>query len=548
MRNSALATLGILATACITTVRAIDYDQCVGDSKTAWALLPGNFPVAKLNATGKPEDNTAVAANECENEKDRSCAIRRLTHNDAVTTTFMAGVNAPLYFADLAVPWVGKTLPLDFDVDGANPLVNITDQDICIQACQTRGPSICNAVTYRRATFDCWLKKLDDVPHTWIGVRTGIPITVSQPSQQPDKGGRSNKLKIGIGVGLGALGGALAALGIWYCCVRGTSQKEHLGDDFTPSGAFNRTSTAFSGSPSSEASYKTSQPPPSASAWSNNATDLARPSAAAAETATPAPVLETYAQYMEHLHPVHPRPGSMLPPGQPLSNSVPPLAHHQSAENATHGYHHNTNFTPQSLSPKAFEAAAESAGASTQPTLPPPQYMTLPYGAATSGSSTSAAGSIASDLATAGVGTAGAPTESVATPSPTLSTAPSLPIPSGGGEKASSAAGGVPWVDAHGNRLERDEFFMDRVHLVKRMYSPKASDEILVRVGDSVVLQKLWGDGWATGINTTTGHQGVLPLAALGLQPDGSQAPPSVQAKTGELPEAETQRPSLDRR
>ncbi|KAJ3151960.1 hypothetical protein HDU89_001603 [Geranomyces variabilis] len=545
MRISALAALGFLATACV-GVLAVDYDQCYGDNRTSWAMLPGDFPVAKLNATNKPDDGTAPAANECEcaqacqkvdppcafftwDNKDKTCAIRRLTRVDVVTTTFMAGVNAPMYFVDLAVPWVGKTLPLDFDVDGANPITNVTSQETCIGACQTRGPDVCSAVTYRRGTLDCWLKKLDAVPHTFIGVRTGIPITESQQVQKPGGGGGSgNGLKIGLGVGIGALAGVLGAIGVWFCCVRGKKERQRRTDELGQNDGFNRTSTAFSGTPSSEASFKNNQPH-SPSRWSN-VSDTSRLAGAAA----PAAGFETYQQYMEHLRPPQPRPGSMQPPGRPLST-------HYSSESGMSGYQNSNLAVPLALSPKAFEA---ESGAGPHPTLPPPQYITLPHGAAGS----TAAGSVASDVATAGQGTAGAKTESVATPSPTVSTAPSLPTPAAGGGGGTASAGGVPWVDVQGMALEKDEFFMDRVHLVKRMYSPKAPDEILVRLGDSVVLQKLWGDGWATGINTTTGHQGVLPLAALGLEPDGSQAPASVQAKTGELPESETRERSMDRR
>ncbi|KAJ3172841.1 hypothetical protein HDU87_007765 [Geranomyces variabilis] len=550
MRNSVLAVLGILGTACV-GVLASDYDQCYGGNKTSWALLPGDFPVAKLNLTGKPDDGTAPAANECQcaqacqqadacafftwNDKAQSCAIRRLTHVDGVTTTFMAGVNSPLY-VDLAVPWFGKTLPLDFDVAGANPIVNVTDQDTCISACQTRGPDVCNAVTYRRATHDCWLKKLDAVPQTSIGVRTGIPITQSQDVQKASGGGSGNGLKIGLGVGIGALAGVLGAFGVYFCCIRGKEKKHRRAEDLSQNDGFNRTSTAFSGTPSSEASFMNNQSK-SPNRWSNMS-DASKPAAAAA--AASAAGFDTYQQYMEHLRPVQPRPGSMLPPsGRPLST-------HYSSESGMSGYQNSSYLAvPQALSSKAFEAESSDAG-SHHPTLPPPQYITLPYGAA-AGSTT--AGSVASDVATAGQGTiAGAKTESVATPSSTVSTAPSLPTSAAGGGGGTASPGGAPWVDSTGTPLEKDEFFMDRVHLVKRMYSPKAPDEILVRLGDSVVLQKLWGDGWATGVNTTTGKQGVMPLAALGLQRDGSQAPASLQAKTGELPETEMRERSLDRR
>ncbi|KAJ3010047.1 hypothetical protein HKX48_007606 [Thoreauomyces humboldtii] len=77
-----------------------------------------------------------------------------------------------------------------------------------------------------------------------------------------------------------------------------------------------------------------------------------------------------------------------------------------------------------------------------------------------------------------------------------------------------------------------DAHFMDYVHLAKRTHTPARPDELAVHVGDSMVVQRLWGDGWATALNTTTGHEGVVPLAVLGM----SEAP----ADSGSTPSGES--------
>ncbi|KAI9001982.1 hypothetical protein BC832DRAFT_601874 [Gaertneriomyces semiglobifer] len=56
---------------------------------------------------------------------------------------------------------------------------------------------------------------------------------------------------------------------------------------------------------------------------------------------------------------------------------------------------------------------------------------------------------------------------------------------------------------------------LEKRYLVAHQYEPAADDEILLRVGDVVRLSLLFNDGWAKGVNETTGHVGLLPCACI---------------------------------
>ncbi|KAJ3140832.1 hypothetical protein HK101_003461 [Irineochytrium annulatum] len=43
-------------------------------------------------------------------------------------------------------------------------------------------------------------------------------------------------------------------------------------------------------------------------------------------------------------------------------------------------------------------------------------------------------------------------------------------------------------------------------------YLPQMEDEIELRAGQVMVIKKVFGDGWANGLNLTTGKEGTFPL------------------------------------
>ncbi|KAI8905351.1 hypothetical protein DFJ77DRAFT_211740 [Powellomyces hirtus] len=479
---------------------AIADKRCPGDSRTGWVLIPGNFPDSKIDQREKLPDSRAPAK-----------------------TDFAP--NEPLLYQDINVPWENRTLPLDFDVDGANPLRNISLIDQCVQECQKRGADVCTAVNYRVSDQSCFLKKIDAVPNVYIGVKTGVQYREQESSSS------SIVWKVGLGIGL-AIVAVLLGCGVGFWLYRRRRSKDDLPSHLTPGQA--------SGYFSHRHSMTSSTPPGSASQMKQHSRPFSHVSSfqdsPSSESVTSGSTeAETYAQYMQNLRPAAAQRNSSrnscaVPPSTPTS---PHLLRPMSA---THDIEHR--YSQQQFPPtKAMEAAAASATAaaastsqsSISRTQSPPEYMTLPpenrrVSAYTNVSNESTTAASTTAATTGAYSIPSSPTESTVTSNHT----------------------NLPWVDAQGVPLERDEFFMDRVHMVKRMYSPKAPDEIQVRLGDSVVLQKIWGDGWATGINTTTGHQGVLPLAALGLQPDGTQAPASAQAQTGEISSHETVKRALN--
>ncbi|KAJ3279347.1 hypothetical protein HK104_001541 [Borealophlyctis nickersoniae] len=56
---------------------------------------------------------------------------------------------------------------------------------------------------------------------------------------------------------------------------------------------------------------------------------------------------------------------------------------------------------------------------------------------------------------------------------------------------------------------------LEKKYVVQHAYEPAAQDELKLQVGDSVKLDLLFNDGWAKGINETTGQTGLLPVACL---------------------------------
>ncbi|KNC96946.1 hypothetical protein, variant [Spizellomyces punctatus DAOM BR117] len=56
---------------------------------------------------------------------------------------------------------------------------------------------------------------------------------------------------------------------------------------------------------------------------------------------------------------------------------------------------------------------------------------------------------------------------------------------------------------------------LEKRYTVAHDYEPAADDEVHLRVGDIVRLSLLFNDGWAKGINETTGQHGLLPCACI---------------------------------
>ncbi|KAI8923316.1 hypothetical protein BC831DRAFT_471665, partial [Entophlyctis helioformis] len=56
---------------------------------------------------------------------------------------------------------------------------------------------------------------------------------------------------------------------------------------------------------------------------------------------------------------------------------------------------------------------------------------------------------------------------------------------------------------------------LERKFVVTTEYEPSASDELRLHVGDVIVLDLLFNDGWAKGKNETTRQEGILPVACI---------------------------------
>ncbi|KAI8846289.1 hypothetical protein BC829DRAFT_398865 [Chytridium lagenaria] len=46
-------------------------------------------------------------------------------------------------------------------------------------------------------------------------------------------------------------------------------------------------------------------------------------------------------------------------------------------------------------------------------------------------------------------------------------------------------------------------------------YEPRLEDEVTLRVGDVVVVERMYNDGWAFGTNETLGLSGAFPLYSV---------------------------------
>jgi hypothetical protein len=57
-------------------------------------------------------------------------------------------------------------------------------------------------------------------------------------------------------------------------------------------------------------------------------------------------------------------------------------------------------------------------------------------------------------------------------------------------------------------------------HVVITAYDPEQPDELLLRVGDEIIVQRMFSDGWAQAFNVATGQQGAVPLSFLTLVED----------------------------
>ncbi|KAI8822491.1 uncharacterized protein EV422DRAFT_524190 [Fimicolochytrium jonesii] len=56
---------------------------------------------------------------------------------------------------------------------------------------------------------------------------------------------------------------------------------------------------------------------------------------------------------------------------------------------------------------------------------------------------------------------------------------------------------------------------LEKRYVVAHAYDAAADDEISLRVGDHVRLNLLFNDGWAKGVNETSGKHGLLPCACI---------------------------------
>ncbi|KAJ8327213.1 hypothetical protein QVD99_004936 [Batrachochytrium dendrobatidis] len=86
-------------------------------------------------------------------------------------------------------------------------------------------------------------------------------------------------------------------------------------------------------------------------------------------------------------------------------------------------------------------------------------------------------------------------------------------------------------ADAHGNSVyganhhsstQYNDFSASKVvqileqpHTVVVNYEPQMTDEIRLTIGDQVILESVWSDGWAQAYNITSGERGTLAIATL---------------------------------
>ena len=52
-------------------------------------------------------------------------------------------------------------------------------------------------------------------------------------------------------------------------------------------------------------------------------------------------------------------------------------------------------------------------------------------------------------------------------------------------------------------------------HIVIHPYNPIIEDEIKLNIGDIILIQDIFNDGWVHGINCTTNTEGTFPVACI---------------------------------
>ncbi|KAI8897288.1 hypothetical protein BC833DRAFT_565938 [Globomyces pollinis-pini] len=73
--------------------------------------------------------------------------------------------------------------------------------------------------------------------------------------------------------------------------------------------------------------------------------------------------------------------------------------------------------------------------------------------------------------------------------------------------------GGFGIIAKPGSKKPSD--VLDKRYIVIMDYTPVASDEVAMQVGDIVVLDLLFNDGWAKGKNHSNNQAGILPVACI---------------------------------
>ncbi|KAH9267133.1 hypothetical protein BSLG_007147 [Batrachochytrium salamandrivorans] len=70
---------------------------------------------------------------------------------------------------------------------------------------------------------------------------------------------------------------------------------------------------------------------------------------------------------------------------------------------------------------------------------------------------------------------------------------------------------------------------LEQPHTVVVDYEPQMTDELRLVIGDQVILESVWSDGWAQAYNITSGERGTLAIATLD---SASQTAPSTTTTT----------------
>ncbi|KAJ3056185.1 hypothetical protein HK097_007791 [Rhizophlyctis rosea] len=77
---------------------------------------------------------------------------------------------------------------------------------------------------------------------------------------------------------------------------------------------------------------------------------------------------------------------------------------------------------------------------------------------------------------------------------------------------------------------------LEKQYIVMHDYEPQADDEIRLRVGDYIRLSLLFNDGWAKGMNETTGKHGLLPCACVAEIPANNAQSPVFPGQPAPVP------------